>query len=388
MRVLLLYKDYFPVVGGIENHIRLLARGLRTEGVDARVLVTNSGPETIHQAIDGVPVTKTGRQAHVLSTPISLSYFAEMRSQTANADLIHLHAPYPPAELAQLLLGRGKPAVISYHSDIIRQKRTGKLYGPVLRRVLQRAALVAASSPVYIESSPFLQRVRKKCRVIHYGIEIEHFHETEQVRDGARRLRSQYGELPLLLFIGRLRHYKGVDVLIRALHRIQARLLIIGSGPMQEAWQNLAQAEGLADKVLFLGDASERESLTARYAADLFVLPSTNRAEALGIVQLEAMACGMPVVCTELGTGTSYVNRNGVTGLVVPPNDPQTLAASINKLLVSPAMRAKMGAEGRKRVREEFSFQSMISSTISILSGSLEQGMTGYREGLSPFLHF
>lgn len=374
MRVLLLYKDYYPVVGGIENNIRLLARGLRERGVDARVLVTNTGTATTREAVDGVPVTRTGRQAHILSTPISLPFFAELRRQMAAVDLVHLHTPYPPAELAQLLLGRSKPAVITYHSDIVRQRRTGKLYAPLLRKVLQRAALVAASSPVYIESSPFLRNVRPKCRVIHFGIETERFAETEQVRGDAQRLRRHYDDLPLLLFIGRLRHYKGVDVLIRAMHRIKATLLIIGTGPMQEAWQNLAQAEGLVDKVFFLGDASEREGLAARYAAELFVLPSTNRAEALGIVQLEAMACGMPVVCTELGTGTSYVNRNGVTGVVVSPNDPQALAAAINRLLVSPALRAKMGAEGRRRVREAFSFHSMIDSTIAFYQEALSEG--------------
>ena len=374
MRVLLLYKDYHPVVGGIENHIRLLARGLRAEGLDPRVLVTNTEPETVSHAIDGVPVTKTRRQAHLLSTPISLSYFAELRRQTQAADLVHLHTPYPPAELAQLLLGRGKPAVISYHSDIIRQRRTGKLYAPLLRKVLNRAALVAASSPAYIDSSPFLQRVRKKCRVIHYGIDSDRFEETEQVRDDAQQLRNRYRDLPLLLFIGRLRHYKGVDVLIRAMHHIHARLLIIGTGPMQEAWQHLTQTENLTDKIFFLGDASEREALAARYAADLFVLPSTNRAEALGIVQLEAMACGLPVVCTELGTGTSYVNRDGATGLVVPPNDPRALSVAINRLLAAPALRAKMGVEGRRRVKSEFSLQEMVRKTITFYEEALRKG--------------
>ncbi len=373
MKVLLLYKDYHPVVGGIENHIRLLARGLRAEGVDAHVLVTNTGPASQRQTIDGVPVTKTGRQAHLLSTPISLSFFNELRKQSATADLVHLHSPYPLAETAQLLLGRGNPTVISYHSDIVRQKKTGTLYAPILRRVLQRAALVAASSPAYIESSPFLRDVQEKCRVIHFGIETERFEETEQVRIGAQRLRKQYGDLPLLLFIGRLRHYKGLDVLIRAMHSIKARLLIIGTGPMQEAWQELARTEDLADKVLFLGDSPAEECLAARYAADIFVLPSTNRAEALGIVQLEAMACGMPVICTELGTGTSYVNRDGETGLVVAPNNPRVLAAAINKLLANPAMRTWMGTKGRTRVKTEFSYQKMIDSTISFYQEALDK---------------
>ena len=303
MRVLLLYKDYYPVLGGIENNIRTLARGLREEGVDARVLVTDTGPDTLRQTIDGVPVTKTGRRAHLLSTPISLSFFTELRRQAANADLVHLHTPYPPAELAQLLLGRGKPFVITYHSDIVRQKVSGRLYAPLLRLVLNRAARIAVSSPAYVESSPFLRRVRDNCRLIHFGIDLECFKETPQVQTDAQRLRSRFGDRPLLLFIGRLRHYKGVDVLIRAMRHVDAHLLIIGVGPKQQALQELARVEGLTDRLTFLGQCSDRESLAARYAADLFVLPSTNRAEALGIVQLEAMACGLPVICTALGTG-------------------------------------------------------------------------------------
>ena len=377
MKVLLLYKDYFPVLGGIENNIRLLAQGLRAEGVDAHVLVTNTGPDTLRQSIEGVPVTKTGRQAHVLSTPISLSYFTELPRQAASAQLVHLHAPYPPAELAQLLLGRGKPFVITYHSDIVRQKVSGRLYAPLLRLVLKRAAGIAVSSPAYVESSPFLRRVRQKCRLIHFGIDLERFEETAQVQADAQRLRNRFGDRPLLLFIGRLRHYKGVDVLIRAMHKVDAHLLIIGTGPKLAAWQELARAQGLTGRLTFLGECSEGETLAARHAAQLFVLPSTNRAEALGIVQLEVMACGLPVVCTELGTGTSYVNRHAETGLVVPPNDPQALADAINRLLADPTLRAQLGAAGRKRVQEEFSLQGMIHKTVSFYQETLAAVASG-----------
>ena len=371
MRVLLLYKDYFPILGGIENHIRLLAQGLRAEGVDARVLVTNSGPLAERQTIDGVPVTKTGRQANFQSAPVSLSFFTELRRQAQGADIVHLHAPYPPAEAAQLLMGRGKPFVCTYHSDIVRQKVSGTLYAPLLRLFLQRAARIAVASPPYLESSVFLQRVREKCRLIHYGIDLARFQETPQLQAEAHRLRRGYAGRPLLLFIGRLRHYKGVDVLVRAMHGVDAHLLIIGIGPLQQTWQELARAEGLNEKVTFLGECSERESLVARYAADIFVLPSTNRAEALGIVQLEAMACGMPVICTELGTGTSYVNRHGETGLVVAPNSPPALAAAINCLLADPKRRAQMGAAGRQRVLEAFTSQEMIRRTISFYEEAL-----------------
>ena len=372
MRVLFLYKDYHPVLGGIENNIRLLAQGLRAEGVDARVLVTNTGPTTVRQTIDGVPVTKTGRQAHILSTPISFPYFTELPRAVAEADLVHLHAPYPPAELAQLLLGRKKPFVITYHSDIVRQKLSGKLYAPLLRLVLQRATLVAVSSPAYVESSPFLQRIRHKCRLVHFGIDLGRFAKTGQIQASAGRLRKRFGGRPLLLFIGRLRHYKGVDVLIRAMRSVNdAHLLIVGDGPMRRDLQKLAGTLQLADRISFLGECTEPEALAARYAAQLFLLPSTNRAEALGIVQLEAMACRLPVICTELGTGTSYVNRHEETGLVVPPNDFRALSSAINRLLADANLRSQMGAAGAKRVRDEFALPMMIRRTVSLYNEAL-----------------
>lgn len=368
----MLYKDYHPVLGGIENNIRLLAQGLRAEGVDARVLVTNTGPNTVHQTIDGVTVTKTGRQAHILSTPISFPYFSALPREAEEADLVHLHAPYPPAELAQLLLGRKKPFVITYHSDIVRQKLSGKLYAPLLHLVLQRAALIAVSSPAYVESSPFLRRIRHKCRLVHFGIDLGQFAKTRQIQASAQRLRSRFGDRPLLLFIGRLRHYKGADVLIRAMGGVDgAHLLIVGDGPMRRDLQELAATQQLTDRITFLGECTEPETLAARYAAQIFLLPSTNRAEALGIVQLEAMACGLPVICTELGTGTSYVNRHEETGLVVPPNDFRALSTAINQLLADADLRTQMGAAGRKRVQDEFALPMMIRNTVSFYTEAL-----------------
>ena len=371
MNVLHLYKDFFPVLGGIENHIGLLAKRLRAEGVEARVLVTNTDTHTLHETIDGVPVTKTGRQINVSSAPISLQFFSEVWRQSRQVDLIHLHVPYPPGEMAQLLVGGGKPFVMTYHSDIVRQKVLGTAYAPLLRLVLQRAALIAVSNPMYIESSAFLQRVRSQCRIIHYGIEIARFQKTPQVEAGAQTLRRRFAGRPLLLFLGHLRHYKGVDVLVRAMQGVDAHLLVIGSGPMQAAWQQLTRDEGLADRITFLGEIPDQEALAARYAADIFILPSTNRAESLGIVQLEAMACGLPVICTELGTGTSYVNQHGKTGLVVPPNSAEALARAINCLLADPKLRAQMGAAGLRRVQQEFSAEAMVRQTISCYQEAL-----------------
>lgn len=374
MRVLQLYKDYYPVLGGIENHIRMLAEGLRPLGVDVRVLVTNSGPHTVNETIDGVPVTKTGRQLNVSSAPVSLGFFPAVRRLEQDVDIAHAHMPYPPGELAQLLCGCSRRFVATYHSDIVRQRVLGTLYRPVLQQVLRATNLIAVSNPVYIQDSPFLRRHTDKCRVIHFGIDPARFALTPALAEQAAAWRSRYPGQVLILFVGRLRHYKGVNVLIEAMHSVTgAQALIVGVGPLEAAWRQQAIDAGLADRVTFLGELSDAEVLAAFHAADLFVLPSTNRAETFGIVQIEAMACGLPVICTELGTGTSYVNQQGVTGLVVPPNDAAALAGAITTLVADPALRQTMGAAGRQRVDAQFSVAAMLRQTLAFYQEALAQ---------------
>lgn len=373
MRVLYLYKDYHPILGGIENHIKMLAEGLRARGVDAQVLVTNTVNRTAQEIIEGVPVLKTARQINVSSAPVSLPFFPAVRRLEAGVDIAHLHMPYPPGELAQLLLGRSWRLVATYHSDIVRQRVLGALYRPFLWQVLRRANLIAVSNPVYIQDSPFLRRYAEKCRVIHFGVDLARFALTPDVAQQAAAWRARYAGKPLLLFVGRLRHYKGVDVLIDAMRQVEdAHALIVGIGPMAQAWQAQALAAGVADRVTFLGEVSDADVLALYHAASIFVLPSTNRAETLGIVQLEAMACGLPLICTELGTGTSYVNQHGVTGLVVPPNDPAVLAAAIQRLVADPALRAAMGAAGRRRVEQEFAREVMLDRMLAFYAEALE----------------
>ena len=372
MRILQVYKDYWPVVGGMENHIRLICRGLlaRHPDIEPTVLVTNTGRQTIEERIDGVRVIKAGRLATVSSAPISLELFAWMRR--LEADVIHLHFPYPIGELAYLFAGRGRPMVMTYHSDIVRQRVLGALYRPFLWQVLRQARLIAVSNPVYIQDSPFLRRYADKCRVIHFGLNLDRFAATPEVEAEAAAWRARYGFRPLLLFVGRLRHYKGVNVLIEAMAQLpEATALIVGVGPMAEEWQQQAAAAGLNDRVHFLGEQPDSAVLALYHAADIFVLPSTNRAETFGIVQLEAMACGRPVICTELGTGTSYVNQNNVTGLVVPANDAPALAAAARQLLADPAERARMGAAGRQRAQTEFSIDAMLDRTLGFYHEAL-----------------
>jgi len=176
---------------------------------------------------------------------------------------------------------------------------------------------------------------------------------------------------PLLLFVGRLRYYKGLDWLIRALPQINARLVVVGIGPMQAEWRALARELGVTDQVAWLGEAPDADLPALYHLADLFVLPASHSSEAFGLVQVEAMAAGVPSVCTELGTGTSYVNQDGVTGRVVPPRDPDALAAAINALLADPARRAAMSTAARARVAAEFDLGVMVERVMALYGALL-----------------
>jgi len=369
MKVLLVYKDYYPVLGGIEHHVQLLAEGLRKCGVDARVLVTNTGGRTVEETINGVPVTKTARLANISSAPVSPSFYRALARLSDGADITHLHFPYPPAEIGQLLFGRARHFVLTYHSDIVRQKILGFFYRPLLWQFLRKAERITVSNPQYIQTSRFLRPFAEKCTVIHHGIDLSRFNPTQETEARAHGIRAAHRNKSLILAVGRLRHYKGIDVLMVAMRQIDdARALIVGTGPMKTLWEQQARDAGLTDRVVFLGEVAEEELVALYHAADLFVLPSTNRAETWGTVQVEAMACGLPVICTELGTGTSYVNQDGVTGLVVPPSDPAALAAALRRLIGDKTLRQQMGAAGHDRAWQQFSKDAMIERIIAFYS--------------------
>ncbi|MFN8532622.1 MAG: glycosyltransferase [Dehalococcoidia bacterium] len=361
VEVLHIYKDYWPVVGGIENHLRRLAAGLAADpGFRVRVLVTSPGSTTTREMIDGIEVIKAGRWATVSSAPISPALFRELARQ--RPDLVHLHFPYPIGELAFLAAGGRARLVVTYHSDIVRQQRLLKVYGPFLRAVLRRADVISLSNPRYAAGSRFLRPHRRKLRVVHFGEDSERYRLTNERRAAAAQIRRELGG-PITLFAGLLRYYKGVDVLIEAMEHVPGMLVVVGTGPEEAALRARALASPAAGRIVFRGRVSDEELIAHYHAADVFVLPSTLRAESLGVVLLEAMACGLPLVTTELGTGTSYVNVHGETGLVVPPGDPASLAASIRLLADSPQQRARFGAAARRRQAEQFSERTMIERT-------------------------
>lgn len=357
MKILHVYKDYHPVRGGIENHIKTLAEAQAAAGHQVTVLVTNPGSEKPDVLLHGVRVVRAARLATVASTPLSLAFPRLLRE--LEADVVHLQFPYPLGEVSQWLVGGKRPFIISYQSDVVKQQTILRLYEPLLRRVLRQASRILASSPNYITSSPYLSPLADRCTVVPLGIDPAPFLHAEP-------LPLPSSDLPTLLFVGRHRYYKGVDTLIRAMPDVAARLLVAGDGPMRPTWEALAVELSVTDRVQFLGDISDADLPRLYAAADVFVLPSNVRAEAYGLVLLEAMAAGLPCITTEVGTGTSFVVQHGITGLVVPPQDARALATAVSHLLDNPALRREMGANGRVRLLAELTTPTMVARVEAI----------------------
>jgi glycosyltransferase involved in cell wall biosynthesis len=343
LRIVHVYKDIFPVLGGMENHVRVLCRELaRTHGFDIRILVTNTGRATTVGSLDGVPVVRAGRMTTLASTPISYRLPFELRR--LRPDIVHLHVPYPIGEIASLIATPHVPTVITYQSDVVRQRMLLKLYGPTLKRVLRRASRILVTSAPYLESSAWLQPVRDHCQIVPLGIDLDPFAQVQPRGDGRT-----------LLFVGRFRYYKGLQYLIEAMCLLpDARLVLVGSGPLEADLRNRVAAAGLDDRVQFAGNVPDEE-LPRYYAqADVFVLPACERSEAFGLVLVEALASGLPCVSTELQTGTSYVNLDAETGYVVPARDPAALAEACRNLLADAGLRRRLGDQARQRANANF----------------------------------
>jgi rhamnosyl/mannosyltransferase len=295
----------------------------------------------------------------------------------SGADIVHLHLPNPAAVLAYLASGHRGRLVVSYHSDVVRQRFLGAAFAPFLQWVLRRAEAIIVATPNYLDSSPALAPHRDRCCVIPYGISDADFEATDTEVDA---LRQKYGER-IVLSVGRLVYYKGFEHIIDAMASVEGQLLIVGDGPLRPELEARARARGVADRVTFLGKVERTAPFY--HAADVFVLASVARSEAFGIVQLEAMACGTPVVNTRLASGVPYVSRHEETGITVPPGDPVALARAVNHLLADADLRHSYGLAARERVREEFDQDYMGERMLDLYEQILAPISTGMRPSLT-----
>jgi glycosyltransferase involved in cell wall biosynthesis len=363
MTVVHLFKDFYPpTTGGIEQHMRVLCAGLARQ-VRVSVLVPSRSLRRVEETIDGVQVIRTPELGRYVSTPFCPGMAAELRR--FSPDIVHLHFPNPAGDFAYLTSRCRAPVVMTYHADVVRQRPMLWAYRPLFRHLDARVSRIIVSSHEYLASSTFLAPYRDKCTIIPFGVDMDSFTLSGAEHAEVAELRHRHGGR-LVIFLGVLRYYKGLDVLVRAMTRVAGHLLVVGRGPQRGVVDNLVRRLELRDRVTFTGEVSDARRRVLLHAAEVFALPSTDRSEAFGIAQLEAMACGKPVVASDLPTGVRAVNRDGITGLLVPPGDPDALARALNTLLRDDGLRADMGEAARRRVEKEFAADRMVAETLSV----------------------
>ncbi len=285
-------------------------------------------------------------------------------------DVLHFHTPNPIGAVAVLAARRAEPIVVTHHSDIVKQRLLGAPATVAQSWLYARAAALIAATPKHIEHSPVLRRFESRCRVIHFPIDALPYMNAPSLWD--EQLPAAWRNEPLVLFVGRLVYYKGVDVLLEALRLTpQARLAIVGVGPLMTSLTERAAILGITERVKFLGSVTD-DRLRALYkCARFLVLPSVAPSEAFGMVQLEAMAAGRPVISTDLKSGVPYVNRHGVTGVIVPPSDPLALAAAMKTLLNAESHAVSLGEAAQRRRARRVSRRSCRNAHLELYTSFL-----------------
>lgn len=350
MKVVHIGKFYPPHWGGMETALKDMCEVLAPR-IELEALVAADGPEPVDELVRGVRVSRLGSRGTLFSQPLVRGLRRRLRG--IEADVVHLHEPNPLAMVQFLVSGNRSPLVIHYHSDIVRQKRLRWLYRPWLEAGLERAQAIIVGSQELLESSPVLARWRHKCSVIPFGIDLTRFLEIE-------RNPAPAGAAPIVLAVGRLAYYKGFHYLIEAmLAAPKARLTIVGEGPERARLEASIAQHRLEDRVELCGQLDDHALLDRYRRADIFCLPSCDRSEAFGLVQLEAMGAELPVVSTDLPTGMRAINLHGETGLVVPAQNSAALGSALARLARDPDFRLRLGSAARRRARELFSRELM-----------------------------
>jgi len=337
--VLHVYKGYPPVRGGIEGHVDLLTRLLVERGVTAEVLCAQARGAARQETRHGVYVRRCAAPLTVAATPLPPGLpWAVRRSR---ADIIHLHLPWPPGEVAWWLGGGARPLVVTVHCEAVRQARLVHLLAPLTQRVLAAAGRILVTG-AFMREAPFLDAHRSRVQVVPLGVDLDYFRPNPSGADPLPHVAH-----PRVIFVGRLRHYKGLPVLAAALARLStAHLVVVGEGSERQKLEAALRARGCRGRAHLLGEVSDDLLLQLMQTADAAVLPSTSKAEAFGVAIAEAQSCGVPAVTTNVGTGTAQTVADNISGRVVPPNDPVALADALAWCL-DPAHARARGAAAR-----------------------------------------
>ncbi|PZD65169.1 glycosyl transferase family 1 [Pantoea ananatis] len=370
IKVLHCYKTYYPdTFGGIEQVIYQLAEGGVKEGIQATVFTHSPDFSESKAQYSHHSIYRVRTLCEFASTPFSLSAIKEFKKLAQQADIIHYHFPYPFMDCMHFAAGISKPCVVSYHSDIVKQKLLLKLYAPLMNRFLKSVDRIVAASPNYVESSPVLQQYKDKVEVIPYGLDKQFYQNNDQAVLAKWQARYPDG---FFLFIGTFRYYKGLHILIEAAENSHFPIVVVGAGPIEAELK--AQAQQLkVDNINFLGALEDSDKSALLQLCSCLVFPSHLRSEAFGISLLEGALYSKPLISSEIGTGTTYINIDRITGLVVSPSDPKALRNAMDEIWNNPDQARRYGEAAHERFESLFTADKMIDSYTKLYKSLLNQ---------------
>lgn len=374
MRVLQLYRTYMPDThGGIEEAIHQICLATRKLGVEQRILTLSPVEKTEVISRPEADVVRVPLQIEPASCSMGIQLFREYRKQAQWADVIHIHYPWPFADLVQVLSGVNKPIIVTYHSDIIKQNKLEKVYAPLRWAFFRNVDHFATTSPNYLQTSPLLFKliagsVSKPVSVVPLGLDPKSYADPSD--EALSYVQNNFSD-DYFLFLGVLRYYKGLKFLVEAAQKTDAKIVIAGDGPEGDSLKQQAKDLGLTN-VTFAGRVSDdlKKALFKKSRGVLF--PSCERSEAFGVTLLEGQLYGKPLVSCEIGTGTTYVNRHNETGIVIPPFDSQALADAIEALRANPQWAEELGRNGNQRLMTNFSGEQVGRSYLSLYKNLMD----------------
>lgn len=375
MNVLHVYRTYFPdSQGGLEESIRQICHNTRSLGTENRILTLSRNASPAILIRPEAQVYRFPLTWEASSNGVSIKACFKYRELTEWADIVNYHFPWPFADMLHLYHKPRCATVLTYHSDIVRQRVLSMIYRPIMERFLQKMDRIVATSPTYATTSPVLRRLVHKARVIPFGLDLASY--PSETDDGLKLARGE-GK-PFFLFIGVLRYYKGLHILLDAVAGQELELVIAGSGPMDHSLRREASRRGLKN-IRFLGHVSDQEKVALIKSCTAMVLPSHLRSEAFGISLLEGAMYGKPLISTEIGTGTSYVNEHLKTGIVVPSSDARMLREAMEYLVRHPQAVEEMGAAAHERYQRLFTGKQMGEAYYSLYREIADIRRVGHR---------
>jgi len=356
MRILHVTSTFSPdTYGGIEEVIRQICLNSKPYGVKSRVFTLSKNPIPEIIQMEGIEIFRVQKTFEIASCGFSVKGHVKFKELIEWADIINYHFPWPFSDLLHLFCRVKKKSIVTYHSDVIRQKKLNILYKPLMRYFLESVDKIVATSPNYVQSSSVLCKYKEKTEIIPIGINEKSY--PTPLNSDVVSMQNKVGK-DFFLFIGMFRKYKGLNILLRAIHNTHLNCVIAGTGPLEKELKSMAKTLGISN-VRFMGRVDEVEKVVLLKLCRAVVFSSNLRSEAFGVNLVEGAMFEKALVSTELGTGTSYVNIDYKTGFIVPPSDVQSLRKAMLNLSIDSLLNKKMARAARIRYEELFTGDKM-----------------------------